>query len=139
MTKKFKEKVIVSACLLGVKCRYNGKDSLNNDLITKLKDFEVITICPEELGGLPTPRPKAELKKDGSVMNEFGVDVTDNFIEGAAEVLKIAVKENITKAYLKDKSPSCGSTHIYRDGVVINGTGVTAQILLEHHVDVIPV
>lgn len=131
-----KEKVIVSACLLGIKCRYNGKDSLSNELINSLKDYEVIAVCPEELGGLPTPRAKAELKEDSLVIDEFGKDVTNNFLKGAEEVKNITVKENVKKAYLKDKSPSCGKNFIYRDGTLIKEAGVTAKKLMELDVNI---
>lgn len=130
--------VIVSACLLGVKSRYNGADAKNAELLKSLKGFIVIPVCPEQLAGLPTPRPRAEIKKgDGktvieknsSVIDENGADVTTIFIKGANETLKIARITGAKTAFLKEKSPSCGVRAIMRDGKEKAGMGVTTALL----------
>ena len=132
------ENVIVSACLLGVKCRYDGKDALSLEVDTLLKDATPIPVCPEELGGLPTPRKKAEivggsgqdvLEATAKVIDEEGTDVTAEFLKGAKEVLKIAQAHNATLALLKEGSPSCDVNIISRDGVTVEGVGVTTAIL----------
>ncbi len=97
--------IIISACLLGVKCRYDGK-ILKRKI--KLPKKKLIPVCPEQLGGLPTPRLKAKLNDKGRAINEKGKDVTKNFQIGANEVLKITKLFGVKKAILKSNSPSCG-------------------------------
>jgi len=106
------EKVLVSACLLGIKCRYDGKHALRKDLVASLKGKYVIFACPEQLGGLTTPRLKNMIIR-GRVVNEKGIDVTKNFYRGAREFLKIAKRFGVKELILKSKSPSCG-----RNGIV---------------------
>jgi uncharacterized protein YbbK (DUF523 family) len=108
--------ILISACLLGIRCRYDGKilnlKGKNQKLIQELLKTEiVIPICPEQLGGLPTPRPPAKIK-NGKVINQNGVDVTKYYHQGAQETLKIAKLLNITAVYHKKKSPSCGKSGI---------------------------
>ena len=142
---KKKEPVLVSACLVGIKSRYNGKNSLRRRLIQRLKKHLLIPVCPEQLGGLPTPRPKAEivggdgkdvLEKNAAVFDEKGRDVTGNFKKGAKEVLKIARLTGSTRAFLKEKSPSCGVTMIVSGEGKIPGIGVTAAFLKKKGLDI---
>ncbi len=103
-----KEKVLVSACLLGKRCRYDGRDKLNPQLLEKLKDFEVVEVCPEVEGGLPTPREPATRHGDRVITNFTKRDITDFFRVGALKALSKAQKYGIKRAFLKSKSPSCG-------------------------------
>ena len=128
----------MSACLLGLGTRHDGKDALNPELLTSLKDKNIIPVCPEQLGGLPTPRPRCEITNGGGkdvldgrakVMDEHGKDVTANFIKGAEEVLKTARLTGALKAVLKENSPSCGVNSISRGGARIKGVGVTTALL----------
>ena len=108
------DKIIVSACLVGEKCRFDGKSKANADIIKLAEKREIIPLCPEVLGGLPIPRARAEIKSgDGvsvlknksRIIDSMGDDVTEEYINGARAVLKIAQKENIKRAILKSKSP----------------------------------
>jgi uncharacterized protein YbbK (DUF523 family) len=134
--------ILVSACLCGVNCKYNGKNNLNEECLELLKKGEALLVCPEQLGGLQTPRNPSEIRIiDGETkvfMND-GTDVTENYKRGAEEVLNLAKKLNIKKAILKRKSPSCGCGEIY-DGTftntLTNGNGITASLLLENGIEV---
>ena len=132
------ERVVVSACLTGVRCRYDGGDSRAERLPDVLQGAVPLPVCPEELGGLPTPRPAAEIESgDGEdvlagiavVVTEEGRDVTRNFIEGAGAALEKAQANGAKRAILKEKSPSCGVTLIKRKGEVVEGAGVFAALL----------
>jgi len=103
---------LCSACLLGVKCRYNGKSALNKKVVSLLRSEVLIPVCPEQLGGLPTPREPAEIVGN-RVFTISGRDVTENFIRGANETLRIAKLFNISEAIMKQGSPSCGFGRIY--------------------------
>ena len=131
-------KIMVSACLLGYNVKYDGKSNLNSELIEFLKDYEVITVCPEVMGGLSIPRVPSEIKGN-KVINKDNIDVTNEFTMGAEKTLEIAKENNIKVAILKEKSPSCGSINIY-DGSfsnnVINGQGITAKLLIENGIKV---
>ena len=133
------EKILVSACLLGINCKYNGNNNKNDKVLEYIKDKEVIPICPEIMGGLSTPRIPAEILND-KVVNSEGLDVTDSFKKGANEVLYLAKLFNVKKAILKAKSPSCGVGEIY-DGTFthtkISGDGITARLLKENNIEVI--
>ena len=133
------EKILVSACLLGNNCKYDGTNNKNEKVIEYIKDKEIIPICPEIYGGLPTPRVPSERNGD-KVITKNGEDVTVNFLKGAEETLYIAKLFNIKKALLKAKSPSCGNGIIY-DGTFthtkIEGYGVTAELLKENGIEVI--
>lgn len=134
-----KEKILISACLIGVNCKYNGGNN-ENELVTEyIKDKEIIIICPEIMGGLSTPRNPSEIKLDKVITNK-GQDVTENFKKGAEEALKLAKKFNVKKALLKSKSPSCGSNCIY-DGTftntLIEGDGLTTKLLKQNGIEVI--
>lgn len=124
-------KILVSACLLGENCKYNGKNNFNS-LIAKLTNsFVIIPICPEVLGGLTTPRLPSEINNE-FVINEAGVDVTYEFNKGAKLALQTALKENVKYAILKEKSPSCGVNKIYDgnfNGTLLAGKGITCQLL----------
>ena len=132
-------KIMVSACLLGYNVKYDGKNNLNEDLIEFLKDYEVISICPEVMGGLFIPRIPAEIIKD-KVINKEGIDVTNEYNLGAEKTLEIAKENDIKIAILKENSPSCGSNYIY-DGTFshkkIDGNGITAKILRENGIIVL--
>ncbi len=134
-----KEKILISACLLGVNCKYNGQNNYKEDLLNKLKDKELIPFCPEIVGGLQTPREPSEIIND-KVMNKKGIDVTENYQRGAKEALALCQRLNIKKALLKAKSPSCGSGKIY-DGTftstLISGDGITAKLLKENGIIVL--
>lgn len=129
---KTKRKIILcSACLLGIKCRYDGKSKANKKIIELSKKEILIPVCPEQLGGLATPREPAE-QRGKEVITKSGKGVTKNFKMGAKQVLKLAKLFGIKKAILKQKSPSCGCGQIY-DGTfsdkVIKGNGVTTALL----------
>lgn len=134
-----KEKVLVSMCLLGINCKYNGENNLSEEVLEYIKDKEVYPICPEIMGGLKTPRNPSEIRKN-KVINNIGEDVTQQYIKGAEETLKIAKLFNIKKAILKAKSPSCGNGKIY-DGTftstLIKGDGITTKLLKENGIEVI--
>jgi len=133
------EKILVSACLLGNNCKYDGKNNRNEKVLEYIKNKEVIPICPEILGGLQTPRTPAERIKE-KVITKDGRDVTENFNKGANETLYLVKLFGIKKALLKAKSPSCGYGIIY-DGTFthtkINGYGVTAELLKNNGVEII--
>jgi uncharacterized protein YbbK (DUF523 family) len=134
-----KEKILVSACLLGINCKYSGGNNYNEKVLEYIKDKEVIPICPEIYGGLPTPRQASEIINN-KVISKNGIDVTNEYQKGAEETLKIAKLLNVKKAILKAKSPSCGSNQIY-DGTFthkkIKGQGVTTELLKEKGIKVI--
>ena len=133
------EKVIVSACLLGENCKYNGKNNKNDKVLEFIKDKQVIPICPEVFGGLSTPRVPSEIKAN-TVVNKDDIDVTKYFIDGPNKTLSIAKKYNVKKAILKQKSPSCGYGKIYDgnfNGKIIDGYGITAKLLKENNIDII--
>ena len=132
------EKLLISACILGTNCKYNGKNNYN-PLVEKLKErYILIPICPEEMGGLSTPRNPSEILND-KVISSKGDDVTNNFFDGANKALDIVKKEKISKALLKEGSPSCGSNYIY-DGTFtktkINGMGITARLLKNNSIKI---
>jgi uncharacterized protein YbbK (DUF523 family) len=130
---------LCSACLLGIKCRYDGKSARNRKVIMLLKAETLIPVCPEQLGGLPTPREPAEIRGE-RVFTRSGKDVTENFERGAGEVLKIAKLYGIKEAIMKQGSPSCGSGRIYDgtfSGKTIRGDGITAAVLKENGIKVI--
>lgn len=134
-----KEKILVSACLLGINCKYSGGNNLNEKVLDYIKDYEVIPVCPEIMGGLSTPRPPSERIGD-KVLNNQGIDVTNEYTKGANETLKLAKLFNVKKALLKAKSPSCGKGQIYDGtfkGVLVTGNGVTVELLESNGIEVI--
>ncbi|AVQ20925.1 PF04463 family protein [Fusobacterium necrophorum subsp. funduliforme ATCC 51357] len=126
-----KEKILISACLLGIPCRYDGRDNKIESLNLLQQQFDFVPICPEQLGGLSTPRCPCEIQGN-KVMSKEGKDCTREFQEGAEKSLKLAKQWNIKTALLKAKSPSCGFGQIY-DGSfskkLITGNGLTAALL----------
>jgi uncharacterized protein YbbK (DUF523 family) len=125
------EKVLVSACLVGENCKYNGGNNKNDKIIEFLKDKEVILVCPEVMGGLSTPRFKSEISGD-KVINEYGDDVSEYFANGAKIALSKAIENNVTLAILKEKSPSCGVKKVYNgqfNGTLVKGSGVFSSLI----------
>lgn len=131
-------KLLVSACLLGENCKYNGTNNFNKDVAALGDKFELIPVCPECFGGLPTPREPAEIQ-GGRVVTKSGADVTDAFADGAEKTLYIAQECNAPCALLKENSPSCGCGNVY-DGTfskkLVCKNGVTAQLLLDNCIQV---
>lgn len=135
--------ILVSACLVGINCKYNGGNNYNDKIYQLVRDGKAIPLCAEQLGGLATPRVPSEIKYINNkryVINENGEDVTECFEKGAKEILEFVKKMNIDKAILKSKSPSCGKGKIYNgnfEKVLIDGNGILAQMLIENGVEVI--
>ena len=142
------KKIVISACLIGEKCRYNGLDSKNEAVTNKFGADSLIQICPEQMGGLPTPRPAAEIVGgDGAdvldgraqVVTVDGEDKTEAFLAGAYRALEIAQAHRATYAILKSKSPSCGCGKIY-DGSftsnLTNSDGVTTALFRRHGIEI---
>ena len=147
---KIKQNILISACLLGRKVRYNGTDLLIEHLLIKKwqKEARLIEVCPEVAGGMSTPRAPAEIV-DGNgeqvIIGEAQVidchkqDVTQYFISGAKKALKIAKDNNCIAAILTDRSPSCGSNQIYDgsfSGTRMEGMGVTSALLVQNNIRV---
>lgn len=132
-------KYLVSACLLGENCKYDGGNNYDDNVIEFLKGKDYIKVCPECLGGLSTPRTPAEVV-DGKIVTKDGVDVTKEYNLGAIKTLEIAKENDCCLAILKSRSPSCGCEKIY-DGTfskkIINGDGVTTKLLKENNIKVI--
>ena len=130
---------LCSACLLVVKCRYDGRSKPNEKVLALAKKEILIPICPEQFGGLPTPREPSE-QQSKEVVTKSGKSVTNNFENGAEEVLKLAKLFNIKEVILKQRSPSCGSGQIYDgtfSGTIIEGDGVTTALLKKNGIKVI--
>ena len=126
-----KPRLLVSACLLGTPCRYDGKSKKNEVVCALAERFELIPVCPEELGGLPTPRTPSERRGARVVMRD-GHDVTAEYRRGAECALEAARRKGVLAAVLKERSPSCGSGEIYDGtftGALTAGDGVTAELL----------
>ena len=124
-------KILVSACLLGKNCKYNGGNNLNQRVLDFIEGHEVIGVCPEQLGGLSTPRLPAEIV-DGVVTNKEGVSVDAEFRKGAQAALAVALENKVDLAILQSRSPSCGVKEIYDgsfSGKKIKGQGVFAKLL----------
>lgn len=131
--------ILISACLMGINCRYNGKSEIIKELEELKNKYNLIPICPEIYGGLKTPRNPAERVND-KVLTNNGEDVTDNYKKGAEEILKLAKFYDCKYAILKERSPSCGFGRIY-DGTfsktIKDGNGVTAELLAKNDVKII--
>ncbi len=136
--KKEKEPLLISACLMGIPCRYDGKKKEYPELQALQDRYTLIPVCPEQLGGLATPRTPAE-RQNGLVVTAEGKDVTAQYSAGAEAVLQLAKALGCRKALLKERSPSCGSREIY-DGTfsrrLIPGMGITAELLTENELTV---
>ncbi len=141
--------ILVSACLAGVNCRYNGEGSCNEKIVELIACGKAIPVCPEQLGGCTTPRAPAEIAGgsgadvlDGRcrVIGKDGSDATIQFIKGAEETLKLARISRAAKAVLKARSPSCGCGRIYDgtfNGILRDGNGITTELLKRNGIDVI--
>lgn len=130
-------RILVSACLLGIHCKYSGGDNANAKVLALAANpaNEVIPVCPEVLGGLPTPRPPAEIQPDGRVVTQDGHEVTAAYRAGAERTLAIAREVQPDQIILQSRSPSCGVRERY-DGtfsrVRVPGQGVTAALLVKN-------
>jgi uncharacterized protein YbbK (DUF523 family) len=131
--------ILVSACLLGVECNHRGRASPSAAVAALAAGARLVPVCPEVAGGLPTPRPAAEIQRDGRVCTADGIDVTDFYSRGAAHAVALARAAGATHAVLKARSPSCGC-HQVDDGAfsrtLRDGEGVTAAALRAAGVDV---
>lgn len=133
------ENILVSACLLGIGCRYDGKHKANEEVLKLSAKYNLIPVCPEIYGGLPTPRVPSERIGD-KVMMKDGRDVTENYQRGAREALELCRIYNIRTAVLKERSPSCGKGEIYDgtfSGTLTERDGVTAELLMANGIQVL--
>ena len=127
-------KIMISACLAGENCKYNGGNNRNGKALRLMAENEVITVCPEQMGGLPTPRVPSEIR-EGVVTAKDGRIVDAEFRAGAAKCLEIARREQPDLIVLQSRSPSCGVKQRYDgtfSGALVDGGGVTAQLLMEN-------
>lgn len=141
--------ILVSACLCGVNCKYNGLNNLKEPILKLVREGNAMLVCPEQLGGLETPRPPSEIVNgtgkevligNSKVLSNKGIDVSKQFIKGANEVLNLAKLTNANLVILKAKSPSCGIGKIYDgtfNGILKEGNGVTAELLIQNGFKVI--
>ena len=131
-----REKLLISACLLGRNCKYNGGNNYT-PLVEALKArYDLVPVCPECFGGLPIPHEPSERVGD-KVLSKSGEDVTEPFWRGAEKTLAAAIQQGVTRAVLKERSPSCGCGSIYDGtftGTVVPGNGVAAELLLSRGV-----
>lgn len=140
--------ILVSACLLGLNTKYNGETNAHSLILKYSSLGRFIPVCPEQLGGLPTPREPVEIINGtgqevllgrGSAQGEHGEEVTSYFIRGANEVLKIVGMVKVTAAILKERSPSCGVNYIYNGSFthrIIPGQGVTSALLKQNNISI---
>lgn len=130
---------IVSACLAGINCRYDGNNSANETVMRLVREGKAIPVCPEQLGGFGVPREQTEIRI-GQVFTKSGRDVTAEFQKGAEEVLRIARLYGVKKVVFKSNSPSCGCGKVY-DGSfskkLVDGNGITAELLLNNGLKVV--
>ena len=140
------EYVIVSACLLGLRTRYDGESKPDEGLLAALQGKAIVPVCPEQLGGLTTPRAASEivggngcdvLDGNAGLINEDGENVTEQYLRGADEVAKLAALLGVRRAYLKSKSPACGVTCIKRGDATVPGMGVCAAQLARAGVELV--
>jgi len=138
--------IIVSACLIGIQCRYDGGTSLDETILPILSQDGYVPLCPEQLGGLSTPRLPSQivtgsgeevLNGTSHIIDAEGRDVTEHFLRGAREVARIARLMKIDTALMKEYSPSCGVLSIKRNDVAVRGMGVTSALLASMGVTVI--
>lgn len=133
------ENILVSACLLGIGCRYDGKHKADPNVLKLKEKYNLIPVCPEIYGGLTTPRVPSERIGD-KVMMKDGRDVTDNYVRGANEALELCRIFDIKTAILKERSPSCGKGEIYDGsftGALTARDGVTAELLISSGIRVL--
>lgn len=138
--------IIVSACLAGINCRYDGGNTKKDELLDLVMKGEALPLCPEILGDLPSPRPPCEIQIDNNgekrVFTKDGKDLTKEFTLGAERTLAIAKAIDAKKAILQARSPSCGVGRIYDgsfSGKKIDGAGITAEMLLKNGIEVISI
>lgn len=134
-------KILVSACLLGENCKYNGGNNLSERLMKLASRHELIPVCPECLGGLGIPRSPAEIA-GGKVINRDGISVDSQFRKGAQAAFKIALERHAELAILQSRSPSCGVKRIYDgsfSGNTIIGSGIFAKLLIENGIKVLDI
>ena len=138
---------LVSACLCGIPCRFDGKSAKDKQMENLVRIQKAVPICPEILGGLSVPREKVEISKGdgkdvlsgpGSVISSQGYDVTPFLVRGAFASLKIGEKFKIRKAWMKKKSPSCGCGVIKRRGRLVKGDGITVALFKREGIKVLP-
>ena len=132
------ENLLISACLLGIPCRYDGRSVKAVDVSALREKYNLIPVCPEIYGGLPTPRTPSERQGEKTVMRD-GADVTENYLRGAAAAYDLCLELGCKKALLKEKSPSCGKGKIYDgsfSGTLTDGNGVTAEYLIARGIEV---
>lgn len=139
---------VISACLCGINCKYNGDNNQHDEFMKELRDGQVLPLCPEQLGGLTTPRSACEIEGGtgedvlagrARVINAVGDDVTEFFVKGAQECLAVMRQAGIDEAVLQRRSPSCGVEKIYDgsfSGHLIAGDGVTAALLRKNGIKV---
>ena len=130
-------KILISACLLGACCRYDGASKAHPLAALLAERHTLVPVCPEQLGGLPTPRPPAE-RRGGRVVTQSG-DVTEQYLRGAEETLELCKLLGCEAAVLKERSPSCGRGQVYDgtfSGTLTAGDGVTAELLAAHGIPV---
>lgn len=149
MTENGEKKILISACLAGQACAYDGRDRLDARSKAIVESGRGLAVCPEQLGGLPTPREPAEivggagrevLERRARVLSASGSDVTDAFLSGARQALAIALAQGCRQAILKSRSPSCGRGAVHDgsfSGRLRPGDGVTAALLKEHGIEII--
>lgn len=132
-------KILVSACLLGENCKYNGGNNKNEKVISLAEKHTLIPICPECFAGLPIPRVPSEIK-NGKVFSRDGKDLTDKFKDGAEKALYVAEESGCQIAILKERSPSCGFGAIYDGsftGKTVSGNGIAAQLLYDSGITIL--
>lgn len=138
MQKCVKPPLLISECLLGKRCRYDGGTKGDPRVSALSERYTLLPVCPEELGGLPTPRPPAEIRGE-RVISSAGADVTEQFALGAQKALALCRAHDCKLALLKARSPSCGAGRVYDgtfSGKVVPGDGVTARLLKQNGVTV---
>ena len=132
--------ILVSACLLGTPCRYDGKAQPCAEVLALAEGYELVSVCPEQLGGLPTPRTPSEVQADGRVVDRAGSDRTAAFERGAQAAVELARETGCTLAVLKSRSPSCGVHQVYDgtfSGTVVPGRGIAAAALAQAGLQII--
>lgn len=133
---------LISSCLVGINCRYNGSSSLDLELKKMIEEEKAIAVCPELLAGMPIPREQCEIQNKNDkieVISKSGVDYTDLFREAANKTLTICKAQNIKKAILQSRSPSCGFKKIYDgtfSGKFTEGNGITAELLHKNNIEI---